>query len=667
MPYPEQETAARNIRAAFLQKPLRYAMLIARCQAGKTGAFQELIRLMLLNGDINRAYILCGSNEKELRSQAHADTAAANPAAYAAGEIEVFFRQDFKGAKMDVTRALIVIDESHMDQTQKQELDQFMGAHGLSMDGNPKTLDEKDAYIVSVDATPYSELSALMYKESHGKHIEQLAVGVGYFGLQDYFFGKHIQPTYDISTKPLSFGTMARSAGRKYGLMRLTMGKHAQQQEAAAVAAYKRIGGKVYYYTADKTEIAITGVQKNELKLASCLEDVPAVPTLIIIRGRLRAGKVVPKQHVAYIWEGAKVSKTDSLVQGLPGRMCGYDFGDVEGQPIVRPTLFIPQSALTRHENKVVKASEIERAIMEYPLALPTTGTNLKKGHIAARAANGKTQCPPLRLTWDAEGDDWSFTEKFEKKFSRGEDRVIIQERCYALLLENLEAIRNSPNYSAKQKQEILEQIVPAGAGHAHIRNLQGTSQEAYFKHLREAHDAGTAPSEHISQQDSLNFVITYRGYKAPHANHRHLYVIFYTDATGGTSPSMMAVDLKSRIPQTNGKSIFSIHEQQVDRPLVAGGVVGLDETKIKTPELLEGALREYLRLYRESALTVSRCIQSNKERFCLSKAAFNYVSPKQNDVAMMCAELGREFGVKMKITYARSSAGTFNLKKIEW
>jgi len=658
MPYPEQETAARNIRAVFLQKRLRYAMLIARCQAGKTGAYQELIRLMLLNGDINRAYILCGSNEKELRSQAHADTAAANPAAYAAGEIEVLFRQDFNGAKMDVTRALIVIDESHMDQTQKQELDQFLGAHGLSMDGNPKTLDEKDAYIISVDATPYSELSALMYKESHGKHIEQLAVGVGYFGLQDYFYGNLIQPTYDISTKPLSFGTMARSAGRKYGLMRLTTGKYAQQQEAAAVAAYKRIGGKIYYYTAYKTEIAITAVQKNELKLASCLEDVPTVPTLVIIRGRLRAGKVVPKQHVAYIWEGAKVSKTDSLVQGLPGRMCGYDFSDVEGQPIVRPKLFIPQSALTRHENKVVKASEIERAIMEYPLALPTTGTNLKKGHIANRATNGKTQCPPLRLEWpSADSDEWTPLT--------GEDGFVTGEDCRSLLLKHRNMIDSAP-FSSAQKEEVLSFISGATV---HTRTLQRDVSDPFKKYFRaviEAHGAKTACAEHVSDCPQMTFFIT-KDAIVPNSNKRHLYVIFYTDATGGASPSMMAVDLKSRIPQTNGKSIFSIHEQQVDRPLVAGGVVGLDETKIKTPELLEGALREYLRLYRESALTVSRCIQSNKERFCLSKAAFHYVGPKQNDVVMMCADLGREFGVKMKITYARSSAGTFNLKKIEW
>ena len=165
MPSVQQITAATNIRSEFLAKRFRYAMLIARCQAGKTGAFQELIRLMLLNGDINRAYILCGSSETELRDQAHADTRKANPVAYARGDIKVLFRQDFKGAEMDVTRALIVVDESHLDQTQKQELYHFLDRHGLSMEGDPRVLAENDTFMLSVDATPYSELSALLHKE----------------------------------------------------------------------------------------------------------------------------------------------------------------------------------------------------------------------------------------------------------------------------------------------------------------------------------------------------------------------------------------------------------------------------------------------------------------------------------------------------------------------
>jgi hypothetical protein len=656
MAHPEQLIAADNILGVFLQKHLRFAILVARCQAGKTGAFQSLIGKMLLNGDINRAYILCGSNETELRSQAHADAKEANPMAYASGTLKIFFRQDFKSGDMDITRALIIVDESHMDQTQKQELDQFLSRHDLSLDGNPKTLIDNDAYIVSVDATPYSELSALLHKESHEKHVEILASGEGYFGIENYLEEGKIKSTYDISCNSREFERIVRSSGPKYGLMRITTGKNAAKQEKSAANIYRRIGGKVVFYTSDKTEIAITSAQKVELKLSLCLDDVPDVPTLVIIRGRLRAGKVVPKQHIAFVWEGANMSKTDALVQGLLGRMCGYVFG------AEKPLIFVPASALKRNEKKVVQESEIQRAIMPYIDALPRVGTNLKKGCVANVAENGKTQCPPLRLTWERQ----TFTEEFDEKFSRGADRTEIQKACFALLAQNLDAIRENPNFSDQQKTEILDKILPAGSDKSHIRNFHGDSQMTYFKQIYKAHKSRTASSEHAAGCNPLNFLITYRGYKAPHANHHHVYVIFYTDATHGEMPGIKAVDLKSRIPQTNGKSVFSIHDSQFDKPLVAGGILGFDKSKLKTPEILEATLREYIQTYKQAHhLTVSRCIQHNKDRFALDKKKFHWKSNTDNDLEKMCMVLERDFDIRIQIKYV--SARGFNVDSIEW
>lgn len=653
--HPEQITAASNIRAVFQQGNLRYALLFAYCQAGKTGAFQELIRQMLLAGDINRAYILCGSNETDLRSQAHADTAAANPGS----DVQVLFRQDFKGASMDITRSLIIVDESHMDQNQGQELDEFLGRHGISMDGNPHKLNEKDAYIVSVDATPYSELSAMKHKESYAKHVEELAAGPGYFGIADYYYGGLIKPTYDIAAKRAEFKKMIVERGNKYALMRLSSGKHADAQEAAVTAAYRQVGGHVVYYTAENTEIAITAVQKAELGLRLCLEDAPALPTLVIIRGRLRAGKVVPKQHVAFVWEGANKSKTDALVQGLVGRMCGYEFG------AEKPLIFVPQGALTKRSGKVLTSSELERVILGASLALPTMATNLKRGHIADVRSDGRTQCPPLRLTWDSEDDDWTATYEDEERDE------LWRARCHDLLMRNLDEVRDSRHMSAAQKTEILEQIVAMDPQLASVRHLQGTAHHAgtansWFKQCHAAYESGTASSVSAGSK-LINFAITYRGYRESHANHRHLYVIFYTNATSGAAPGILSVDLKSRYPKTNGKSVFSVHECHVNKPLVAAGVVGFDESAIKTPERLLSALSKYMQMWRDSGLTVSRCIQSTKERFALSKRSFHYTTSKQNDVEKICADLGLQFEVKIKVTYARGGAGTFNVKKIEW
>ena len=80
--------------------------------------------------------------------------------------------------------------------------------------------------------------------------------------------------------------------------------------------------------------------------------------TVILLKDRLRAGKVVPKEHIGFVWEDATSSKTDTLVQGLLGRMCGYYD---PGQYV--PKIFLPLSVIEEHEGCVMPQSELARAI----------------------------------------------------------------------------------------------------------------------------------------------------------------------------------------------------------------------------------------------------------------------------------------------------------------
>ena len=645
MPSPQQLTAATNIRSIFLKKEIRYAILMAKCQSGKTGAFQELIRSMIASDSIQRVYILCGSTEIGLREQAIKDTKEVNNDSYDSGKIKVLFRQDFKGYTMDITNALIVVDESHLDQGQNQELDKFLGEHGLSMDGNPTKLNEKNAFIVSVDATPYAELAALKHKETpFNKHVEELIPGPTYFGLSQYLFNGLIKETYDISKNPGRFQMLVASKGCKWALVRLTYGKHASSEEAAIKAICASSGFSFLYYTEEKTEVAITKDEQARLgRGIPCLEDSPQRPSLVIIRNRLRAGKVVPKKHISFVWEGAKISKTDSLVQGLPGRMDGYEFGET------KPLIFVPASALKLHQDKVIKASEIDRAIMD-PILIPLKGTNLKKSQLPT--ASMKQRLAPLRLQWPT-NDQWG-------------DEACPEEAALRILKEKKDLVSDHPLYTSEQKAEILGFINTAVPHKANVDNSEYILP--FFKSLLESYENGTIAPPH-SHEHSMTFVLVHKesvGLRLPGANSRHFFVIFHTEAKSGVE-SIMSVNLKARIPQTTGKSIFSLHNCQTDRPLAAGGIVGFDESKLKTPVLLEEALRDYLNLWKTSSLTAARCIQSNKDRFRLNKRAFNWTAPKKNDVETICVKLGREFGVKITPTYTRSGDDTFNIKTISW
>lgn len=648
----EQSVAAASILAVFVAKAIRYAILMAKCQSGKTGAFQELIRLMLLSGEIQRVYILCGSSEIGLREQAIKDTKKANQASYESEKIKVLFRQDFKGQTMDITNALIVVDESHLDQAQNQELDKFLAEHGLSMDGNPTKLNEKNAFILSVDATPYAELAALKHGETpFKKHVETLVPGPTYFGLSEYRFGGLLKTTYDISKNQARFQTMLATKGRKWALVRLTHGKHASSEEAAIKAICVSSGFPFLYYTEDKTEVAITKDEQERLGAAiPCLEDAPEKPSVVIIRGRLRAGKVVPKKHISFVWEGAKNSKTDALVQGLPGRMCGYELGEI------KPLLFVPAAALQSHETKAIKASEMDRAIMEYPIAMPLKGTNLKKSVVANASATGKQPLSPLRLEWPSA--------------DRGDDEADTGEYCLRILKQNKRLIEQNPHYTPEQKAEVLT-FLDSDAVRPHVNKMDASTSDAYinfFKNVLEAHKSGTTVPH--SHEDEMTFVMAKascaKALALPGANKNHFFVIFYVKAAKDVS-SILSVNLKSRIPTTNGKSIFSLHDCQTDKPIAAGGIVGFDEAKLKTPQLLEKALRDYMMLWKTSGLTAARCIQSNKDRFCLNKAAFHWSAAKKNDVELICGKLGLEFKVKMDVKYTRSGDGSFNVKTISW
>jgi hypothetical protein len=673
----QQQTAAENIRRAYLVRKIRYAILKAQCQAGKTGAFQELIRLMLLNGDVQRVYILCGSSEIELRSQAIEDTKTHNAAAYARGDIVVLFHQDFKSATMDVTNALIVVDESHLVQTKGQHLDRFLARHGLSMDGNPATLNAKNAYIVSVDATPYSELAALEHKETpFPKHVEELEPGSEYVGIGQYLYTGRLTPTFDVSREPHRFSSLFPSGTPKYALARLSSGRKGNKniQELAIERACRAKGYRVIYYTAEKTDIAITRSQqlalRTEGKVVPCLEDAPLVNTVVIIRGRLRAGKVVPKKHIAFVWEGATNSKTDALIQGLPGRMCGYtqDLGQDDDpmklDPFTLPMLFAPASALERKEKKVVKSSEIERAIL-VPDLLPTKATNLKKAPVDSVPSNGRTACVPLRLVRPLAEDD------LYDEMRDGSDERISTELLLGELKEQLlEGVTASPAYTAEQKAEI-QAMVEANKIHGRwIRPSNAASHKQALVHVMDAFtDQTAAPNHVVSQHDGVTFFITCGGLSIPGASTRHVYAVFYTKAAAGLA-WIKTAHLKSRIPETNGRSIFSFSERATAVPLAAAGATGFSDANLKSPEDLEKAMRAYLTHWRTSELTVSREIQSASDRFALDKKKFHYTDPKNNDVQRICVKLSAEFGLKFKVKFARSSnsaRGHFNVKSISW
>ena len=644
----EQISAAMNIATVFTDGVIRYALLMALCQSGKSGAFHYLIKDMLKKDLIQRAYILCGSTETELRDQAKSDAVKLNSEFYKednTGQIQVYFRQDFEKARLDTTNALIIVDESHLVQGQNQTLCEFLGRYGITMDGNPDPLKEKNTYFLSVDATPYSELSAMTHKKSHVKHIEKLLPGKGYYGLQNYLYDGRLKETFNIGSDPARFEKLlVTHCAKKYALMRFTKGKKSAADEIAVLKICKARGFNVLYFTEERKDITIAN-----------LETAPSVPTVVIFRGCLRAGKVVPKKHIGLVWEGSANSKTDALVQGLPGRMCGYEpmFGDA------KPMCYVPPSSLKENEKGVVKASEMRRATMEHPIAQPLKAMNLKKAHVASVASNGKTQCPPIRLEWPIDNkDDW--TPMNATKHISDTD---LGSHCRDLLVRNIKVIDEAP-FSDEQKNEIKAFISTA---FPHVRRRTNGLSDNFYKYFEavvDGYTTKTAVSEHVANNPEMTFFITEKSYKGAHANPYYLYVIFYTEATGGGA-GIMAANLESRIAHTNGKSVFSFHKAATKEPAIAAGAYCLFADDIKNQDTLSTALYRYLILAKTDS-HFTKSISCNNDAFRLSLKAFPNA---KKDVETICSRLGAEFGIKMSVKgkKGRTTEGFFNLAEISW
>jgi hypothetical protein len=577
---PRQRLHAENILKAFTAgiaetaetvTTCRYALLWADVQCGKTGTYHCLIKQMLEHTMVERVYILCGSNETRLRSQAFRDAETYNREYLRSGHLQIVFRQDFHKTHMDIHNALIVVDESHLDQSRDQQLAKFLDRHaGLSMAGSDAILDEHNAYIVSVDATPYSEIAALTHGKSNPKHVERFVPDAAYFGIAQYKQAGLIRPVFDFVAAPDALAAEMERHTHKYFLFRVNAGRDYDTKIEMLKALCEHAEYDVHRYDTECESVAITADEYDPTLHDACLEFAPPRNAVVLIKGRLRAGKVVPKEHVGFVWEDAATIKTDTLVQGLVGRMCGYAFGKQ------KPTLFVPAVALATSEDPTKDAAaaaapvdELTRHILG-PRLIPAAGTNLVRNPDADTApaplSSGKTLCPPFRLdpTLFASAEA---TVGAAALFAGGPVKDRMKTACLAALRANLDAMleQHRGKLSEAQESEIRTGVASLTLQTVHLRHFFGAKHHAgakhsYYKQLCTCYADHSIPTENIATHPFLTFCPVYKDYQEDGAVEGTVYVVIYTTAAGlPTAPSAAAESDAGAIPLENGKSIFSV------------------------------------------------------------------------------------------------------------
>jgi hypothetical protein len=222
-----QRTAAEEVVQVFSRSRENYVLLMAQPQVGKTGTFNEVISLAFEKGLIDRAFIICGSTETLLRDQAMRDAAVYNSDLMEDGRLRVVFHTAFDKSSLlgpdgTLKRTLIVIDESHLDQDMNQKLDLFLCRHKLTLNGTTPFMEENNIYILSVSATPFSEISDITHRSSN-KELVYLKPGEGYRGIRYFITNRLIEAAYfNIHTNPIHFMGLVLAKGNRYNLVRVS-------------------------------------------------------------------------------------------------------------------------------------------------------------------------------------------------------------------------------------------------------------------------------------------------------------------------------------------------------------------------------------------------------------------------------------------------------------
>ena len=165
-----------------------------------------------------------------------------------------------------------------------------------------------------------------------------------------------------------------------------------------------------------------------------------------------------------------------------------------------------------------------------------------------------------------------------------------------------------------------------------------------------------------------MTFCVTFPGFNGLHATDsaiRRIHVIFFTRASGRLD--LANTNLKSRIPKTNGKSVFGRDDSTI---AVATIRTAITPAQILTPVKLEATLDTLLTRWQDSLVTVApmeRVIRDEEGRFQFNKRTFHFTSVKRNDVEAVCRRLEAKFNIKIKNEYRRGAEKYFNISAITW
>ena len=691
MAYPNQISAANKIIAAFKDDEYHWAVLVAHPQSGKTQTFYYVAcNVLCTNPRIKYVKIICGNAEKELSDQLRASKTefirlyvqnevrhpdmVEETIAHLESRIEVLCGADLTHSAPHPQIAcdtLFIWEEAHCAQDKTNRPHKYLQSQHITADADVSNLEgERNNYVLTVSATPFSELSDY-HHYGQKKRIVRLEPAEGYKGPRQFLdSGAIVQFDPRLSQAQVVAQAIQEAPvteAPKYAIVRVRDSKDSDNM-SDCIRVAGELGWAHRVYDAN-TKYNQPGSMQSMDELAVA----PHCNTVIFIRGMCRMGKRVPKAHISFVVETSKGSKTDTVLQALLGRMFGYH----------------DNMNIRVYISRKVKMDDIRRYVdmMEAPdnelQVMPRSGKNLVAG--TSQCVNGWYYNMPIIVRHrhnNADEDD--AMDPNAPEYDRDLAIRAIQTAFQSGDIVNCNC--------AEQTAEIREQVTrltaePHRMNYMYLINrttgrLNVTYRDVPEK-VRESIDnqiamipGGAGCGFESNDEDGVQINVwrcNTNQFSASHGLHRGDLIVY--TRTRAPSPQQQ---MHGRIAHTSGLETF--HTQQEDGSVVIGNggysIPLAVETSYNAETMQRNLCDLIIASQVEDSLQRPKCVTSNHDGVSAWKGIIVTVEIMQalQRGGAIYEYIRREHGATLKLTKAPGrelkslkNSGNARLIKIEW
>ena len=704
-----KEIIYSNFNSSITGDQKRWTMLVAQMQSGKTGTYLFTAFEMLTQNLVSNVVIFSGNREIELREQTEKgledfvfkyslylgqvmdwdERERVRKSRDALSKIRVVWGSDLKKVvkkdpRFPRKKTLFIFDESHYAQNKGMQVDKFLTEIGISATGE-EGLEEADNYVLSVSATPMSELSDTIH-HSQRKGMVYLEPGPTYYGVAEMCENGNIVGFESEDWHETLITALRRAAAddaHKYGLIRMTaapstsgkkgLAKGMAEEEEEDVESIRLAIG-IATSAGWTCRFCDSDLDRDPLtKINIC--DLEQEPTegniLVFLKGKCRMGQVVPKRHIAFGMETSKHPNTDVILQSLLGRFCGHHSS--KNIMVYLPETILSSGELEKYVDLCSGLSE-RRTIAR----ILTKAKNIIPGKKSDTDAHDAIQEPKLheiiplkfpRLALSKDGQTLLDNKVIKRK---------ILDHFHGKHLQTVENLNTQEQY-----QDIHNTIVEKRRLDEDGSIIQDFSLRVAS--VNKTHKTYECLPEVYRHAFDTQFVPSLPQACAPDADGEkaRLFVFGELDNYYGfqkgdvfldirISSANHLIQLKKLIPKTTGREIFSHKLETGETILTNGGMLlGLKPETHCNVELMKQGLSELIQLSLQPRPDTCGVIYSRRINSVINESGESIGITMTQEIydavkpgGRVFCEIREEFGVDLVLKKGRGNLGDYRLGK---